>query len=528
MSDTDFMKLRQNPKMEKMLLTKGNSHPAKEEVILSHMVTKINRKDKEQLRVMVVTDKAIYNLLRDSYSCKRRIPIQALGLITESTSSDEFILHVPSEYDYRYKSGQKRVIIDLLTKLFKKYMSSHDVEQRKLLTVRKPEATLGNYAITKNSRDREAILKERREAMEEVSKNDSDKEDEAKGRGGTKVTTQLIEGTDEVSAADFELLKVLGRGNFGKVMQVRRKKDQKVYAMKILKKAAIVKRDQVEYTKAERKILQSLQHPFLMTLRFAFQTSQKLYFVLDFYRGGELFFHLKNQKRFEVPLAKLYVGEVALALGHLHSLGYVYRDLKPENILLDDDGHACLTDFGLSTQVDPCNGKATTFCGTPEYLAPEIITAVGHDKAVDWWSLGILLYELTCGIPPFYSQNMHEMHHAIQFGTLKFPKWLHSETCKDLIVLLLDRDPKMRLGSKRDVEDIKEHKFFSDIDWEKLFAKKYTPAFKPKVQNHTDTRNFDREFKIEKVQETPAGPTSTLGAEGNFSGFTCDPKAKSQ
>mmetsp|Transcript_32937 Transcript_32937/g.53283 ORF Transcript_32937/g.53283 Transcript_32937/m.53283 type:complete len:531 (+) Transcript_32937:127-1719(+) len=518
----DFLKLKNEPKILKVLQTKGHNFPKKEELILSEIVTKINRKNKEQQRVMVITNKAIYNLIRDKYTCKRRIPIQAVGLITESTSSDEFVLHVPSEYDYRYKSGKKRVIIDLLGKLFKEYTASHNVDRKKLIAIKKPDRELGQYAITRVTTDREAILKERKAMMEEVSKNDSDNEDQAKSKS-TK-TTQMIDGTDKVSATDFELLKVLGRGSFGKVMQVRRKADKKVYAMKILKKSAIIKRDQVEHTKAERKILQSLQHPFLMNLRFAFQTSEKLYFVLDFYRGGELFFHLKTKRRFELPLAKLYVAEIGLALGHLHGLGYIYRDLKPENILLDDEGHVCLTDFGLSTQVDPLSGKAKTFCGTPEYLAPEIITAVGHDKAVDWWSLGILLYELAIGIPPFYSQNVHDMYHAIQFGPLKFPKWVPYDF-KDIVCLLLDRDPSMRLGSLKDVEDIKTHEFYKDMDWEKLYAKEYTPSFKPKISNDTTTENFDREFTDEKVQDTPAQqgmlPTNDGGA---FDGFTFDPK----
>mmetsp|Transcript_10015 Transcript_10015/g.16114 ORF Transcript_10015/g.16114 Transcript_10015/m.16114 type:complete len:453 (-) Transcript_10015:131-1489(-) len=428
-----------------------------------------------------------------------------------------------------FAARKKKEIIKLVQSLFKKYATSHPTEKKKLLCMSIREPELKKFAVTKKTRDRADILRQRKLLMEEVSKNDSDKEtemDEAKSKASKENTKQMISGTEKVSVADFELLKVLGRGSFGKVMQVRRKKDGKVYAMKILKKKAIVQRHQVEHTKSERKILQSLQHPFLMKLRFAFQTSEKLYFVLDFYRGGELFFHLKNQRKFEVPLAKLYVAEIALALGHLHELGFIYRDLKPENILLDDDGHVCLTDFGLSTQMDPSN-KSTTFCGTPEYLAPEVITAVGHDKAVDWWSLGILLYELTVGIPPFYSQNVHEMYHAIQYGLLKFPKWLPT-ACKDIIGALLDRNPDQRLGSKKDVEDVKAHAFYEDIDWNKMYNKEYTPSFKPDVKSDTDTGNFDKEFTGEKVQDTPANPNTHLGADttGVFSDFTYDPSKK--
>jgi len=306
---------------------------------------------------------------------------------------------------------------------------------------------------------------------------------------------------------------------------VKKKTDGKVYAMKILKKAAIIARNQVEHTKAERKILQALQHPFLMTLRYAFQSKDKLYFVLDYYQGGELFFHLKTARRFPEDVARVWVGEVALALGHLHSLSVIYRDLKPENILLDDNGHCCLTDFGLSKDVDP-NDKAHTFCGTPEYLAPEIVTGAGHDKAVDWWSLGILLYELTVGIPPFYSQNVNEMYNKIQHGVLRFPPFL-SEPCKAMIVALLNRDPKKRLGSKADIDDLKQHAFFKDINFEKMMKKEIDPPYKPKIKANDTTSNFDTTFTSEPVVDSVAQPSGlgTLSENPDaFAGFTYQEK----
>jgi len=341
--------------------------------------------------------------------------------------------------------------------------------------------------------------------------------------------TSLLDNSEKVHLEDFELLKVLGRGSFGKVMQVRKKSDGKIYAMKILKKQAIIARNQVEHTKAERKILESLQHPFLMTLRYAFQSKDKLYFVLDYYQGGELFFHLKNNRRFPEDVARIYVAEIALALGHLHSLSVIYRDLKPENILLDDNGHVCLTDFGLSKDVEPTD-KAHTFCGTPEYLAPEIVTGAGHDKAVDWWSLGILLYELTVGIPPFYSQNVNEMYNKIQHGVLRFPPFL-SEPCKSLIVQLLNRDPKKRMGSKDDVNDLKAHAFFKPLNFEKLMKKEVDVPYKPKVKSGgTDTGNFDGVFTSEPVVDSVVQP-STLSqtmqeTPDGFGGFTYDPRSQ--
>lgn len=296
--------------------------------------------------------------------------------------------------------------------------------------------------------------------------------------------------------------------------------------MKILKKRAIIARNQVEHTNAERKILQSLQHPFLMTLRWAFQTKEKLYFVLDYYKGGELFFHLKTKRRFSEDTARVYVAEVGSALGHLHSLGVVYRDLKPENVLLDDNGHVCLTDFGLAKDIEP-DDEAHTFCGTPEYLAPEIVTGAGHGMPVDWWSLGILLYELTVGIPPFYSQNVNEMYNKIQHGVLRFPQFL-SDECKSLIIGLLNRDPTKRLGSKDDFKDIQSHPFFKPLSWDDLMKKKIDPGYRPKVQGNTDTSNFDETFTSEPVVDSVATGSQlskTLAKNDDaFTGFTFVPK----
>merc|ERR1712048_1323738 len=280
------------------------------------------------------------------------------------------------------------------------------------------------------------------------------------------------------------------------------------YAMKILKKKAIMQRNQVEHTQAERKILEALHHPFLMTLRYAFQTETKLYFVLDYYTGGELFFHLKKRRRFREPEARLMVAEVGMALGYLHSLDVIYRDLKPENILLDHTGHICLTDFGLSKDLGPDNEDAHTFCGTPEYLAPEIVMNLGHGKAVDWWAVGILCYELTVGIPPFYSQNVNEMYRKIQEAPLLFPHYWNVIQ-------------KKRMGSSDlDVKEIERHAFFKNLDFNKLYKKEIEAPYKPNVKGLDDTSNFDEMFLKEAVVDSYAPKVKDDG----FNDFTFAPK----
>ena len=411
----DFLGLEGNGAVRSMLFKLGQNTPQLEQIVFSDHVTKINRRDKEQIRVLLITTRAVYNLLPNNYSkCKRRIPITLLSSITVSQLSDEFVLHIPDEYDYRFKSGKRDKIAEVINRMYKRTRdeeaagkpqqpSSPEAKEPASPSGRKAkaklhvqyvnDADLSSITLTKQQarmQSREDILRRKQELIVEVGDNDSDAEnDTADGTAGGDVSglheqktmevEQLLNNTDKVRLEDFELLKVLGRGSFGKVMLVRYKRDGKKYAMKILKKKAIIARNQVEHTKAERKILESLQHPFLMTLRFAFQSTEKLYFVLDYYQGGELFFHLKNQRRFPETIARLFVAEIALALGHLHSLGVVYRDLKPENILLDDLGHVCLTDFGLSKDLD-YSDKSHTFCGTPEYLAPEIVAGLGHNQ----------------------------------------------------------------------------------------------------------------------------------------------------
>lgn len=221
--------------------------------------------------------------------------------------------------------------------------------------------------------------------------------------------------------------------------------------------------------------------------------------VMDYVNGGELFFHLKKEGRFPEERVRMYAAEIASALGHLHELGVIYRDLKPENILVDSEGHIRVTDFGLSKEVE-FDQVTHTFCGTPEYLAPEVLNGDGHGFPVDWWSLGTLVYEMLTGLPPFYSQNVNVMYHKILNGELRFPPYISSEA-KSLIQDMLQRDPKRRLGTKG-ASEVFQHPFFKKIDWNKLNARGYTPAFKPPVKNAMDTSQFDSMFTKEEAMDT--------------------------
>ncbi|BGP16551.1 hypothetical protein JCM10213_000537 [Rhodosporidiobolus nylandii] len=295
---------------------------------------------------------------------------------------------------------------------------------------------------------------------------------------------------------DFDFLRMIGKGTFGRVFQVRKKDTKRIYAMKVLSKREIIAKKEVAHTIGERKILQrSSDSPFLLGLKFSFQTDADLYLVMDYKSGGELFHHLQKEGRFTEDRARFYTAEIVLAFEHLHKFDIVYRDLKPENILLDATGHIVLCDFGLSKPDLPSDALTNTFCGTTEYLAPEVLLDDnGYSKIVDFWSLGVLLFEMCCGWSPFYAEDTQQMYKLICFGKVKFPRGVIGEDGKQFVKGLLNRNPKHRLGAQRDAAELKEHAFFSSIDWDLLAQRKIPPPFKPYVDSDESVANFDPEF----------------------------------
>jgi serum/glucocorticoid-regulated kinase 2 len=299
---------------------------------------------------------------------------------------------------------------------------------------------------------------------------------------------------------DFDLLKVVGKGSFGKVMQVRKIDTRRIYALKTIRKAHIISRSEVNHTLAERTVLAQIDNPFIVPLKFSFQSPEKLYLVLAFINGGELFHHLQREGRFDLNRSRFYTAELLCALECLHEYNVIYRDLKPENILLDYTGHIALCDFGLCKLNMAGQEKTNTFCGTPEYLAPELLLGQGYTKVVDWWTLGVLFYEMLTGLPPFYDQDTNEMYRKILQDPLRFPDDMDREA-RSLLQGLLNRDPKKRLGVNG-AGEIRAHPFFAQIDWKRLINKKYAAPFKPSAESATDTSNFDQEFTSEEPTDS--------------------------
>ncbi|XP_045698785.1 ribosomal protein S6 kinase alpha-2 isoform X2 [Phyllostomus hastatus] len=335
------------------------------------------------------------------------------------------------------------------------------------------------------------------------------------------ISHHVKEGFEKADPSQFELLKVLGQGSYGKVFLVRKVAGPdagQLYAMKVLKKATLKVRDRVR-SKMERDILAEVSHPFIVKLHYAFQTEGKLYLILDFLRGGDLFTRLSKEVMFTEEDVKFYLAELALALDHLHGLGVIYRDLKPENILLDEEGHVKITDFGLSKEAVDHDKRAYSFCGTIEYMAPEVVNRRGHTQSADWWSFGVLMFEMLTGSLPFQGKDRKETMALILKAKLGMPQFLSAEA-QSLLRALFKRNPCNRLGAGSDgVEEIKRHPFFVTIDWNKLYRKEIKPPFKPAVGRPEDTFHFDPEFTTRTPTDSPGVPPSA-NAHHLFRGFS--------
>ncbi|KAK9702160.1 Phorbol esters/diacylglycerol binding domain (C1 domain) [Popillia japonica] len=336
----------------------------------------------------------------------------------------------------------------------------------------------------------------------------------------------------QYSLSDFELIRVIGRGSYAKVLMVELKKTKRIYAMKVIKKALVTDDEDIDWVQTEKHVFETASnHPFLVGLHSCFQTPSRLFFVIEFVRGGDLMFHMQRQRRLPEEHARFYAAEISLALHFLHSKGIIYRDLKLDNVLLDHEGHIKLTDYGMckegirhgdttSTFCGTPNYIAPeilrTFCGTPNYIAPEILRGEDYGFSVDWWALGVLLYEMLAGRSPFDiagasenpDQNTEDyLFQVILEKTIRIPRSL-SVKAANVLKGFLNKNPADRLGchGHDSFQEITSHQFFKSIDWDMLEQKQVPPPYKPRLDSDRDLANFPPEFTDEPVHLTPDDP----------------------
>lgn len=487
-----------------------------ETVLSSCPITVLSDASKRSEKGLCLTEHALY--IMEGTTAKRRIPIGQIEALTISQLSMEFVIHVHDSYDVRLSSPQRRndiieriIFIVCTSKTGTKFLKLYEVPQLNLVNVMTTEASFKNKKkIFPPESAAKPVDYEKYTKMKLA-----DQKRATLLRKATKILVQNpTNQVSDLSIEDFELIKLLGRGAFGSVYLGRKKGQNKLYAIKRINKSEIIENDQLSHTKAEKDILTHVNHVFLVSLDYAFQTGANLYFVVEFMKGGELTGYLKKQGTFSESQSKFYVASIVLALAHLHNKNFVYRDLKLENLLMDDKGYIKITDFGLAKFLPP-DTKTQTFAGTPEYIAPEILQNKGHDRMVDWWSLGILLFYFLYGKPPFYSLNSNLLYKKIIGDQLEFPPTPKvSEQAKDLISKLLEKDPSKRLGFKNDSTDILGHPWLSEIDITALLERSLKAPLIPETEGDKWESNFDDEIIQERFRRTDIG-----GAPLNLSAY---------
>eukprot|EP01117_Protostelium_nocturnum_P013726 TRINITY_DN5155_c0_g1_i1.p1 TRINITY_DN5155_c0_g1~~TRINITY_DN5155_c0_g1_i1.p1 ORF type:complete len:433 (-),score=175.41 TRINITY_DN5155_c0_g1_i1:61-1359(-) len=378
--------------------------------------------------------------------------------------------------------------------------------------ISKIEGNLSEFSLDFHEEDgfRKSLERNDRISLDSHHESDASLHEEAE-------ESTLYPSKAKVKKEDFDFLRLVGRGGYGKVYQVRKRDNGQIYAMKVLRKDFLIETNNVGYTKMEKDILRTVNHPYIVKLHYAFQSDSQVCMVMDFLNGGQVYYHMKDTSMFTEKVVMFYGAQIVLALEHLHSLDIIHRDLKPENILFDGKGNISLTDFGLSKDAMKEGKRTSTFCGTIEYMAPEVIKGEGYGKPADWWSLGSLLFDMISGRPPFESDNEEALQKKICTQKLKIPSFFTSEA-SSLIKGLLTRDEKKRLGANG-AEEIKKHRFFKPINWRKLLDGEITPPFKPKVSDCLDYSNFDKQYTSEALQMSPEFKLSE-SQERLFHGFS--------
>ena len=480
-----------------------------EEIQFSDKIDKINKYGWKQERNIIITNKAIYNLKK--FELKRRIDLKTLIGITISKNSEEFVIHCSnSDYDYQYSSQRRNIIIEIISRNYELII------QKEVNLYELSDKSLNQYVTTKDEKEKQISYtrmpkKEKKLNVKEYLFGNKSKTDIDKNKIKNTIIIKPKFKNIKVNYSDFEIIKVIGRGFIGKIILVKYKKDGKYYSMKMMRKDQIISEELQDNILLEKNILMETQCEFILSLSFFFQTKERLYYITPFLPGGDLYHKLKSDKFFDEDLVRFYSAQIAIAIQYLHDLGIAYRDLKLENILLDENGYIKLCDFGASVKLHGTE-KNFNFAGSPEYVSPEIINYQGHSFMSDWWSFGILIYEMLYGFTPFFNIDKERMFDLILKGSISFPQYYNngeeqieynvSDDAKTLISKLLEKNPGSRLG-REGLDEIKKEPFFYYIDFDDLNKKKLKALYIPDIIKNDLTKNFEEDFLNLDIAESP-------------------------
>ena len=572
--EPDKLHIQENSEYEEILKT--NDEP----IMYSDHCSKINAYGAKQERDLILSTKHIYNLKQ--LKIRRKIPITHVAAIIKSSSDNQFVIHIPNDYDFRFEVDSRDEFIKLLQLRFinlqpkdtlKIYIIEDDIamyvtslKDKKYGISNLPPETMrckneelaGTDDYKENEESYETLIKSMNDSTdnadvftvkddfsmtnsrengqeaaifeaEENKKEYSFDTDELISRQSVLIGSKMtaMGKLKELTLESFKIISVLGKGTFGKVYLTELIDDGSLYAIKAIRKDVLIETEQVESTKLERDILLECDHPFLCGMDYVFQNDMRLYFVMPFVRGGELYKHFLKNKRFPEYQVKFYAVQIAMAIGYLHDKDIWHRDLKLENILIDETGYLKLIDFGLAKILKETE-MSQSFWGTPEYLAPEMVSQKGHDKAVDWWALGVLIYEMLIGVTPFYNRSRNLMLMKIQQSKIIFPNKTkyridYSDEVQDVIWKLLAKKRGKRLGSIDDVEEVLMHPWFEDMNIDDILSRKADPPFIPSFDNETDTKYFNTKLDFtttvipeEKMKEVETYSDQFKDFEKNF------------
>ena len=499
-SPYDFLNWSQDNDIQKII--------NKETLYYSNKIQKINHYNISQERVIVLTNEALYNIQKKK--AKRKIKYNDIRGITFSSLNTEFVVHgIDGEYDYHFQSPDKNIIICLIAKFYEEQTNTN----LKLCEI--PEKSLKSYVTLKKEKKKDenytkidetylintkSFIKENLRMEKQlrllIRENLSDSDEEISKKEKTFIYFTKVEGFLNFVLEDFQILRILGRGAYGKVYLVQFKQGNTItyYAMKSIKKDLLIDVNEINKCLIEKQLIQNLDYQFLIDVYLCFSTDERLYFVMDLINGEDLLTSIRlNNQFFYEDHVKFYAAILGLTLDYLHQRGVILKDLRLDNIIIDKNGYLKITSFKIC-QLFKMKDNIELIKETSEYLAPEVISSNECKKESDWWSYGIILYQLLFGIPPFYSMDDNEIREQILNNELRFPKDTDkSESAKDLLTLLLNKNYTERLGSKNGFEDIKNHDFFKGVNFDDIINKKIEPDYKPTTVNLLKNKENDNE-----------------------------------